>query len=55
MSMVFSVLSIVMIVLIGASLLTLLGIVLSLGHYDKKEVREKYHNKTGESALPECN
>jgi len=59
MSMVFSVLAIVIIILIGASLLTLLGIVLSLGHYDKKEVIAKFESEPDDPArwshLPECN
>ena len=58
MSMVFSVLAIVIIILIGASLLTLLGIVLSLGHYDKKEVIAKFESEPDDpsrwSHWPEC-
>ncbi len=45
MSIVFSVIGIVTIIIVGASLLTLLGIVLSLGHYDKEEVRARFESK----------
>jgi len=44
-SIIFSVIAIVAIIIVGAILLTLLGIVLSLGHYDKEEVRARFESK----------
>jgi len=44
-SIIFSVIAIVAIIIMGAILLTLLGIVLSLGHYDKEEVRARLKGK----------
>ncbi len=40
--MILPIIAISVMILIGASLLTLLGIVLSLGHYDKDEVRARF-------------
>lgn len=41
MEAVFSTIAIMVIILIGASMLTLVGVALSLGYYDKQEVRTK--------------
>jgi len=49
MDMVFSVFAIIVMMLVGASLLTLVGIVLSLGYYDREEVRAKYEKKQMDS------
>ncbi|MHB9094748.1 MAG: hypothetical protein ACYC21_08740 [Eubacteriales bacterium] len=40
--MILPIIAISVMILIGASLLTLLGIVISLGHYDKDEVRARF-------------
>ncbi len=49
MSVILSVLALMAMLLIGASLLTLVGIVLSLGYYDKEEVRQRFERKRDEA------
>lgn len=43
--MIASILGIAAIILLGAGLLTMMGIVVSLGHYDIDEVRAKYNRR----------